>query len=60
MRVIRHWSRLPRETVEPPPLQIFTTQLDIVLILFESRDGTKQSLEVPLNLSNSEILHQDS
>lgn len=29
---VKHWCRLPRQTVEPPFLVIFKTQLDNVLI----------------------------
>ena len=28
VRVMEHWNRLPRESVEPPSLEIFKTHLD--------------------------------
>jgi len=31
LRVTEHWKRLPREAVESPSLEIFTTHLDKVL-----------------------------
>jgi len=31
MVVIEHWSRLPREVVESPSLEMFKTQLDTAL-----------------------------
>ena len=31
VRVIEHWHRLPREVVKFPSLEIFTSQLDMVL-----------------------------
>jgi len=31
VRVTEHWHRLPRETVESPPLEIFKSHLDMAL-----------------------------
>ncbi|KFQ28167.1 hypothetical protein N332_09414, partial [Mesitornis unicolor] len=31
MRVIRHWHRLPRETVDAPSLEVFKAWLDRAL-----------------------------
>lgn len=64
-RVIEHWKRLPREVVQPPSLEmhILKTQLDTDLsnllkltLLWPERSKTRQSPEVPSNLSCSVIL----
>lgn len=31
LRVVKHWNRLLREAVKPPPAETFKTQLEMVL-----------------------------
>lgn len=62
MRTFKHWHRLSREIAEHPPLEIFKTQLDMVLndllyvALLEHGGWTKQLPEVPSNLNHFVIL----
>lgn len=57
MRAVEHWHRLPKEIVESLPLEMFKTQLDMVLgnLPWLSRSWPAWSWEVPTNLNYSLI-----
>jgi len=63
--VVRHWRRLPRETVDAPSLEAFKATLDGILgsLILEGSnsacgrgDWNNKIVEVRLNLSHSMIL----
>lgn len=62
VRQVKEWTRLPREAVEAPSLEMLKTQLDYMLskqhkvTLLEQLAGTKGSLEVPSTPSDSQTL----
>lgn len=57
VKVIKHWNRLPRESVDSSSLKEFKTQLNTVLssalqLTLKQEGWTRQFLELPFNLNN--------
>ena len=68
MRVVRHWTRLPREAVDAPSLEVFEARLDGALgnlVWWEvslpmARGWNWMGFKIPSNPNHSAILSIDA